>query len=73
VHQPRPLVSVLPVQAGPTVVSFHEALLHFMAVPIDPSVRAAAEASIAPRPGLFSRLMCMGPPDLKPPMREQQV
>uniref|UniRef100_A0A7S0WUW0 ELMO domain-containing protein n=1 Tax=Chlamydomonas leiostraca TaxID=1034604 RepID=A0A7S0WUW0_9CHLO len=60
------------VAAVPTV-TFHEALLHFMAVPIDPAVRAAAEASIAPRPGLFARLLCMGPPDLKPLLREQQI
>jgi hypothetical protein len=45
-----------------------------MATPVDPDVRAAAEKLVAPPPtGMLAKLLCMGPPEMRPMLAEQQV
>lgn len=58
---------------APDAVSYHEALLHLMAVPLEPGLRSAAEHSLPPPPSLFARLCCLAPPALPPLLREQQL
>lgn len=61
------------VPAGaPGLVSYHEALLHFMALPLSDRARQEAHAALPPPPGCFARL-CGAPPLLSSLHSEQQV
>ncbi len=52
-------------------MSYHEALVALMACDLS-AQRAAAAATLPPPPGVLSRLLCMAPPELRPPpLREQ--
>ena len=58
--------------ATASVMSYHEALLHFMKADTS-ALRAAVKESLPPPPGLFTRLMCMGPPELRPAVMQEQL
>lgn len=53
-------------------MSYHEALVALMGCDLS-AQRAAAAAMLPPPPGVLSRLLCMAPPELRPPLLREQL
>ncbi|KXZ51907.1 hypothetical protein GPECTOR_11g35 [Gonium pectorale] len=53
-------------------LTYHEALLYFMAMDVS-ATRGSVASTLPPPPGFFSRLLCLGPPDLRPTQLRDQL
>ena len=56
------------------VTSYPDILQHFTnEEPINAQLRRDAIATLPTPPGLFQRMVCMGPPELLPLLKDEQV